>query len=197
MLDPTTFPPTVARLIDLRYATPLGPGTPVDAGGLLEAIDDNAFGRVVDRDMAAACRAGLWLRFSHLDESHRISQELHTREGGYWHALMHRREPDHANAAYWFRRVGTHPVFDPLRESAADIAAESGGRAGDRAAFLTRQTRWDPFAFNDLCEASAETTAPAHDLCRRVQQAEWELLFTWCFDRATGRSDDRRAAQTS
>jgi hypothetical protein len=37
--------------------------------------------------MATACRAGLWLAFDCLDESRRISQELHTEEGSYWRVL--------------------------------------------------------------------------------------------------------------
>jgi hypothetical protein len=62
---------------------------------------------------------------------------------------------------------------------AADAPAE--GR------FLATQAAWDPFAFIDLCEASYGETAPAHELCRRVQRAEWELLFNCCFGRAVGR----------
>jgi hypothetical protein len=54
--------------------------------------------------------------------------------------------------------------------------------------FLARQARWDPFAFNDLCEASREPTAPCHDLCRQVQRAEWELPFDFCHRRAVDRS---------
>jgi hypothetical protein len=86
---------------------------------------------------------------------------------------------DHANAAYWFRRIGAHPVFEPLRQ-----AAELALSAPSPAAFLTRQARWDPFAFNDLCAASHEETAPGHELCRLVQRAEWELLFDYCYRRA-------------
>jgi hypothetical protein len=52
----------------------------------LAALDDAAFGRVADRDMAACCRSGLWLAFNFLDESHRISQDIDTPTGSYWHA---------------------------------------------------------------------------------------------------------------
>src|SRR5450432_255553 len=55
--------------------------------------------------------AGLWLYFSCLDEAHAVAQDLETPEGSFWHGILHRREPDPANAAYWFRRVGQHPVF--------------------------------------------------------------------------------------
>ena len=52
---------------------------------------------VRDRDMAATCRSGLWLYHDFLDEAHTISQEIETPEGSYWHALVHRREPDFSN----------------------------------------------------------------------------------------------------
>ena len=85
-----------------------------------------------------------------------------------------------ANAKYWFRRVGSHPVFEPLRTEAARLAVE----APSQAAFLARQTSWDPFAFIDLCEASYDAKAPCHELCRQVQRVEWELLFGYCFRQA-------------
>jgi hypothetical protein len=28
----------------------------------------------------------------------------------FWHAIMHRREPDAANSKHWWRQVGTLPV---------------------------------------------------------------------------------------
>jgi hypothetical protein len=178
------YPPAVAELLRQMPLAPLGPGTPVATmKGQLQAIEAAAFGgRTVNRDMANACQAGLWLAFHFLDESHTLSQALHTPEGSYWHALMHRREPDHANAAYWFRHVGFHPVFEPLCPAAAELAS----LAPPPGEFLKRQESWDPFAFNDLCATSHEETAPCHELCRRIQSVEWELLFAYCYRRAVG-----------
>jgi hypothetical protein len=137
--------------------------------------------QVRNREMAELCRAGLWLLYDCLDESHTVSQSVHGAEGSYWHGLMHRREPDFGNAAYWFRRVGKHPVFEPLRREAARLAAG----AAQEAAFLATQGTWDPFAFIDLCERSYDPQAACHELCRRVQRAEWDLLFGYCYERAT------------
>jgi hypothetical protein len=172
------YTPAVAELLEAMPLAPLGPGRPrSELRGKLEAV---TFGPGADRDMVAACRAGLWLAFDFLDEAHAISQELPTVEGSYWHALMHRREPDFSNSKYWFRRVGEHPVFTALNEQAARLAAGASGKA----AFLATQASWEPFAFVDLCEASYDAKAAHHDLCRQVQRVEWELLFDWCWRRA-------------
>jgi hypothetical protein len=179
-IDPTGYPPAIAELLRLLPLAPLGPGKPRhEVRARLEAIA-SAFPPEADRDMATACQAGLWLAFDFLDEAHTISQELLTAEGSYWHALMHRREPDFSNSKYWFRRVGAHPVYDSLGHEAALLAAGAPARA----AFLGTQADWDPFAFVDLCEASYDEKAPCHNLCRQVQRVEWELLFARCFRRA-------------
>jgi hypothetical protein len=124
--------------------------------------------------MAAACRAGLWLAFDFLDESHAISQELPTAEGSFWHGILHRREPDAANAKYWFRRVGDHPVYPALSQAAREVG------------LVLRTGRWDPFAFIDLCEEHRDTGGKDELLLRQVQRKEWELLFGWCWRRAAG-----------
>jgi hypothetical protein len=178
--DPAAYGPAIEKLLRPHRLPALAVDPPYRAmHAQLEAFeDDAAFApfAIRDRAMASACRAGLWLFFDFLDEAHTISQNLHTPESSYWHALVHRREPDHSNAAYWFRRVGTHPVFEPLRVAAANLAAS----APPQAEFLSRQQHWDPFAFNDLCEVSDADTAPCNELCRRVQRVEWELLFDYC-----------------
>jgi hypothetical protein len=162
----------------------LGPGDPNEPQrARLESLTlDRLFPPAAVRqvEFARACLAGLWLYHDFLDESHNLSQSIHTAEGSYWHGILHRREPDYANAAYWFRRVGRHPIFEPLCREAAQLDAPPP------AAFLTRQTRWDPFAFIDLCEASADEAADCHALCRQVQRLEWELLFDWCYRQAVG-----------
>ncbi len=176
--DPSAYGPAVAALLAEDRVAALGPGTPngaarpklaaLTAEGLLAP-------RVVgDATMARACLAGLWLYHDFLDESHTISQDIATTTGSYWHGLMHRREPDAGNSAYWFRRVGEHPIF-------ADLAAEA------RALRLKVGSRWDPFAFIDLCEEHRGRKTPEEDTLRRVQRREWELLFDFCY-RAAGRA---------
>jgi hypothetical protein len=161
----------------------LGPGTPQESArdSLAELSPQALFAPhdVHDADMAACCIAGLWLRFDFLDESHRVSQSIDTPDGSYWHALMHRREPDYANAKYWLRRTGAHPVHVRLAEAAGDLAREA--RPDPPAAFLTQQTAWNALRFADLCEEALDGSPPLHTLCRRIQQAEWELMFDHCW----------------
>jgi hypothetical protein len=167
--DPSAYPPAIADLLREPRLAPLGPGRPNTAvRARLEALSgDSAFApeQVRDRDMAAACRAGLYLYHDFLDESHALSQDLHTAEGSYWHALMHRREPDASNSKYWFRRVGAHPVLGLLVEECPALGY--------------RYT--DPFAFVDFAERVRGTGTAEEELARRVQLLEWQLLFDWCF----------------
>jgi hypothetical protein len=181
-LDPSDYPPAIAQLLQRLPLAPLGPGHPVeDVRGKLDAIGA-AFPPGADRDLVAACRAGLWLAFNFLDEAHEISQDLATVEGSYWHALMHRREPDFTNSKYWFRSVGTHPIFDALSAAAHKQAAGASGPA----ALLARQTHWDALAFVDLCQMNEEPKSPDDNLCRHIQHIEWSLLFAYCYKKAAG-----------
>lgn len=171
------YPPAIAELLREVPLAPLGPGQPRTAvRPRLEALSDDALGeRIVDRDMAACCRAALWLAFDFLDESHTISQGIATVEGSYWHAIMHRREPDADNSKYWWRRVGHHPMFALLKDEAAKL----GWRA------------WDAAAFVDECEKGRGTGSDRETLLRQVQMAEWRLLFAYCLRCATGGAEGR------
>ncbi len=122
-----------------------------------------------------AAFSGLWLYFSCLDESHAISQDIPTPEGSFWHGIMHRQEPDPGNAAYWFRRVGDHPIFVPLRDAAEEILARHP-RSG-----FTGDLHWDPFAFIDFCgSARHHPDSEAQKAAMEIQRAEWQLLFDYC-----------------
>ena len=101
-----------------------------------------------------AALAGLYFYFGCWQESHETAQEIRTPEGSYWHAIVHRQEPDAGNAGYWFARVGEHPIFPAL----ARIAGVK---------------RWDPLEFIRQCESGAPGAL-------ELQRAEWQLLFDYC-----------------
>ena len=96
--DPTAYGPVIADLLREKRLSPLDAGAPDKT--FLRQLEDLGSARdfaphpVRDEGMANACRAGLWLYHEFLDQAHAICQNLHTPAGSYWHALLHRREPD-------------------------------------------------------------------------------------------------------
>ena len=40
------------------------------------------------------------------NRAHNIAQDIHSDDGSWMHAYLHRKEGDHGNAAYWYRRAG-------------------------------------------------------------------------------------------
>jgi hypothetical protein len=102
--DPSSYPPPIAALLREAWVPPLDAGAAkYKVRARLKALSSNNLfepKRVCDGGMADACRAGLWLYHNFLEDSHIISQDLHTPTDSYWHALMHRQEPDFDNPHY-------------------------------------------------------------------------------------------------
>ena len=99
-----------------------------------------------------ALRAGIWLYVDDLDQSHRVSQTVHTPTGSYWHAIMHRREGDFGNSKYWLRQAGAHPVWSEIEG-------------------------YDPVRFVDEVARYHEENPAA---LVETQRNEWWALFNWC-----------------
>ncbi|MEE2737145.1 MAG: hypothetical protein VX435_02890 [Planctomycetota bacterium] len=180
--DPTDYGNTFETLLSQSELSSLDQGTPNYSikTKLDELSVDNAFSTasIQNLSMAQCCIAGIWLYHGFLDESHQISQSIATPTGSYWHGLMHRREPDYSNSKYWFRRVGNHPVFTSLLES---IPAMTPQMEIIEFKTLLTKTTWDPFTFIDYCEISCQQPSPLKELCKRIQQIEYHLLFDYCF----------------
>jgi|688.fasta_scaffold269458_2 molybdopterin-guanine dinucleotide biosynthesis protein A len=184
----THFGPVIDPLVAGR-SPPLGAGRPVEGAkrSLSKLSPESLFPgrRIVDAAAARGCLAGLWLWNDWLEESHAVSQGIDTPEGSWWHAIMHRREGDFANAKYWFRRVGEHPLFPRLAEASRRIA--SPNRPGDpRHGWIATAAEWDPLRFVDLCEDLARRSSPDEELAREIAAQEWRLLFAHCHDLALG-----------
>ena len=123
--------------------------------------------------------AGLYLYFSCRDDAHEVAQSDTSAEGSYWHAIVHRQEPDAGNSSYWFQRAGKHPIFADLLEQARTIEAAHPDIT------LNLSGTWDPFAFIEVCErARRQPDSDLEAAAMEVQRIEWQLLFDYCARRS-------------
>ncbi|MFO0918748.1 MAG: hypothetical protein U0872_10595 [Planctomycetaceae bacterium] len=127
---------------------------------------------------AIALKAGLFQWHDALNESHECSQVIEGQgrhhAGDYWHAIMHRREPDYGNSKYWFRHVGRHPIFAELGQRVAPLIEADAPDWRDR---LLRDG-WDPCAFVDFCEIAVRQRNASHvELAETIQEIEMLLLL--------------------
>jgi hypothetical protein len=182
------LPPPIADLLKESRLPELGAGhADLSKRGELEGRIPEALrasGSMVNEEMARACMAGLWLHFDFLDDSHRISQQIDSPEGSYWHGVMHRREGDFANASYWFRRAGDLPFFSELGKEAAQLLT---GLHADHPelARLAKGGPWDPYRFVDICKACIKSIPAIEEPCKKLQFLEWRHLFDHTFAKIT------------
>jgi hypothetical protein len=175
--DPNLYGPEVARILALdgdgRRLMPLTCAgcSSEQARTILNTVKPNELFRGL-KD-AEAPMAGLWLYFSCFEEAHDLASKSQARECELWHAILHRQEPDAGNAAYWFRKTGSHPVFHAVSHEAIKILKripEAEFRIG----------KWDPFAFVAFCErARAQPGSAQERAALEIQRAEWQLLFDY------------------
>ncbi len=188
VFNPDAYGPAIAKLLREYRVFELGPGKPNESlRGVLKALTlvDLFQGKsVINQYMASACHCGIWLYFDFLKESHSISQNIPSTTGSLWHGIMHRRELDYSNAQYWFEKVPTHPIYEPLQQYAAVLAENSD----DSPEFFRDPTQsWDALAFSSLCEQSYHSDSPLEEFCRQIQRREWELLFRYSYVNAVGK----------
>jgi hypothetical protein len=184
-LEPVDVVAALARLglgAGSSEGLPLVQGRPVRSK-LQPALSEPALATIlpgVPRPLRLALASGLLQVHDFWEASHEAAQAAddlgETRFSPYWHGIGHRREPDYGNAAYWFRRVGRHPIFPALGASASALVGDEGTDADLRSTPVDPSGAWDPDAFSDLHRA-AKNGGPSEGLARRLQRLEMALLL--------------------
>lgn len=139
----------------------------IAAHGLPAAAPDAAL-----RNRALEGLVLLW--HDHWDAAHAIAQ---SREGesdfDFLHAMVHRREGDHGNAAYWFSGAGKHPGYRILAERLSVLPIPPDLRAG-----LVPGGAWSPTAFNEEVRRHAREEGPNVETLVMIQAEEFRA-FAW------------------
>jgi hypothetical protein len=108
------------------------------------------------------------------NEAHEIAQAREGERGfDLLHAILHRREGDHPNAAHWFREAGKHPCYLVLERRLAPILD------GESAAILTPGGHWSALAFLDQVRGQAREPAETVRFLERVQAEEFRAFAEW------------------
>ncbi|MEZ5945026.1 MAG: hypothetical protein R3C18_26875 [Planctomycetaceae bacterium] len=171
---------TLAKQVSHAWLPSLAPRKPVSVPqGVRSTFQSLSLGNSAE---AKAVRAGVLQFWDQLEPSHQQSQAVEgarrRRAPDYWHAIMHRREPDYGNSKYWFRRVGSHDLFTDLADEASDILDCSLENSADDWARDLIDGGWDAFEFVDFCqETAANEDNPLGVAAREIQLAEMILLF--------------------
>jgi hypothetical protein len=176
--DPAKYGPGIARILAYdgngQRLMPLTCGACSNLEARRELQNLNPPDLFPEANNPQAPMAGLWLYFSCFEEAHQVADACSSKEGEFWHAIVHRQEPDSGNAAYWFRRVGSHDIFRELAREAQEITAriqEAEFRVG----------KWDPYAFIAFCERARNQPGSAQEQAAlEIQRVEWQLLFDHC-----------------
>ncbi len=124
---------------------------------------------VKDHNCAQAVISGLLIWNDCEDEAHKLAQNTPTAEGSYFHAIIHRREPDIWNSNYWFRKTGEHPVFSLVYDYVTQYEPDNIKKE------LLTTNGWNPESFNQLVEKAQNSGNAADSDLVNIQHAE--LLF--------------------
>ncbi len=177
------YGPVFNQVFQVREQMPLVTEAPLPIPELTIETAFQHHADTLNQAFARACLAAGYLYADHWDTAHRIAQDLPTVEGSYWHAIIHRREPDYWNSKYWFRQVGSHAIYPALARAVTELA-ENTAEFREYAQIVANGDQWDAFGFVDLCERAAREAGLLRHFCLSVQHREFFLLFDYCYQQA-------------
>jgi hypothetical protein len=145
-------------------------------------------------------RNALYQKNDDLDAAHQIcqttGQSTALPEVSYWHGIIHRREPDFDNARSWFQKTQGFIGNDALYRAIYNLLQRAiqmpdYGDVRDIALQFLRHLQsqgvWDVLYFLDLCASCAQNKdTHLQKLLEDIQAIEFQTLFHWTFQKATG-----------
>jgi hypothetical protein len=142
-----------------------------------------------DPAMAAAIQALLYLWNGWPQSAAMYAQLATPRERDYIEALAARQAGDTARTKDFFSKVDGHPIYAAL----AGYATETIGLSTTHLLKRLRDTiafgeQWEPFAFGDVYEQArtGQLDPTGEQIVRSLQCREFEMLFAFCYEGATG-----------
>lgn len=176
--------------LSARRLVPDRPGPELVAvAGFLRSLTPEQLIPGLTAQSAGLCvLAGLFLIHDHVDDAHSLAQTADGLGGNttapYWHGIVHRREPDYDNARYWFRRVGSHPVFEPLGHDVSAILSDATSESAAPLKQLMKRGRWDPMAFIDCCQQCGSEWNDHARALSAIQEIEFRRLLEYSCNEA-------------
>lgn len=194
-LDLGAFPPEIAKLLLLRGASL--PPVLWGSEGLrlgkktLDTLEDQTLfaNPIVDEEMSTAVRSLLYLWCGWLADCVMFSQGAAEPERLYLLSICDRHQNRFAEAKSRLKQLGSHPIYPELATYALSTASGSADPSVRRLREMLQQdTHWEPYLFCDaVAQACAGKMNPAgENFVRQVQCREFELLLTYCFEKAVG-----------
>ena len=96
---------------------------------------------------------GLKMYVDDIHGAHDLCQDINTDSVSYWHAIMHRREPDYSNSRYWHRLAAAHPL---LKQSPFGIVPQIESAKGNSSSDLLQLQREEWLQLFEYCAAHGE-----------------------------------------
>jgi len=85
----------------------------------------NSLGQAVPPTGLSVLLKALWFDAKgDWESAHNLAQDVHTPDGSWVHAYLHRKEGDDGNASYWYHRAGRKVPSTALDVEWSDIVKE-------------------------------------------------------------------------